>query len=152
MGLLEVRTLKIDETGMHLHYIIDGEDFDLAGDASSKVKKVLNQLGVNPSCVKKVAISMYEAEINAFIHGGGGDAKIDISKDNIVICIADGGKGIADIDQAMQEGYSTATDQIRQMGFGAGMGLPNIKRNTDNLEIKSKVGAGTTITMTVNFI
>ena len=99
---------------MYLHYIIDKDDFDLAGEASSKVKKALTQLGINPVTIKKAAISMYEAEINAFIHGGGGDAFVDIDKDRIKIVIEDHGNGIEDLSLAMQEGFSTASEFIRQ--------------------------------------
>lgn len=137
---------------MHLNYIIDKDDFDLAGEASSKVKKALTQLGVDPRIIKKVAISMYEAEINAFIHGGGGEAFVDIDKERVKIIIEDHGKGIEDLSLAMQEGFSTASDFIRQMGFGAGMGLPNMKRHTDELIIDTQAGVGTTVTMIVNLI
>lgn len=135
---------------MYLHYIIDKDDFDLAGEASSKVKKALTQLGINPVTIKKAAISMYEAEINAFIHGGGGDAFVDIDKDRIKIVIEDHGNGIEDLSLAMQEGFSTASEFIRQLGFGAGMGLPNMKKHTDELIIETQAGIGTTVTMILN--
>ena len=134
---------------MHLHYIIDKEDFDLAGEASSKVKKALTQLGIDPKFIKKAAISMYEAEINAFIHGNGGEAFVYVSSDKIQIIIEDQGKGIKDLDLAMQEGYSTASEEVRQMGFGAGMGLPNMKRNTDELIIDTREGYGTKVVMII---
>lgn len=130
---------------MKLDYIIDGNNFDMAGEASSSVKKTLAQLGVSPPVIKRVAISMYEAEINAFIHGGGGSAHVDIDSSRIEIIIEDSGTGIPDLDLAMQEGWSTANEQVRKMGFGAGMGLPNIKKNADVLEIETAPGQGTKV-------
>jgi serine/threonine-protein kinase RsbT len=138
-----------DNDSINLSFIIPDDDFTVAGEASSSVKRVLSQLGISPQVIKKTAIAMYEAEINAVIHAGGGRANIEITADKIVIQIEDNGPGIPDINLAMQEGYSTATDRIREMGFGAGMGLPNIKRYSDNLQINSEVGKGTTITITV---
>ncbi|MCR4435498.1 MAG: ATP-binding protein [Clostridiales bacterium] len=132
-----------------LHFTIDAHDFSLAGEASSSTKKMLNQLGISPLIIKKAAIAMYEAEINAFIHANGGEADVEIGVDRIVITVRDEGPGIADLDLAMQEGYSTAPDKVRELGFGAGMGLPNMKRYSDRLEIKTEVGRGTTVTMTV---
>lgn len=139
----------MNEGTIKLHYILPANDLTLAGEASSNVKKTLKQLGINPSMVKKVAVAMYEAEINAVIHAGGGEADIEIDEAKVVINISDEGPGISDIGLAMQEGYSTAPDSVREMGFGAGMGLPNIKRYSDNLEINSKVGRGTTVIITV---
>ncbi len=136
---------------MKLHYEIPAYDLTFAGEASSNVKKTLVQLGVDPVLIKKTAISMYEAEINAVIHGKGGTADIEIDNDKIVIWIRDKGPGIPDIGLAMQEGYSTASDEVREMGFGAGMGLPNIKRYADKLDIETEVGKGTTLTLTVYF-
>ena len=130
---------------MELNFKIDGNNFDMAGEASSNVKRTLSKLGVSPLVVKRVAIAMYEAEINAFIHGGGGTADVDISDEKIEIVIKDSGCGIPDIDLAMQEGWSTANEQVRKMGFGAGMGLPNIKKNSDELEIKTAQGQGTEV-------
>jgi anti-sigma regulatory factor (Ser/Thr protein kinase) len=112
---------------------------------------MLVQLGIDPVQVKKAAISMYEAEINAVIHGGGGTADIIIDREKITVVIKDSGPGIADLELAMQEGYSTASDEIREMGFGAGMGLPNMERYADELEIDTKEGKGTTVTITVMF-
>ena len=134
---------------MKLEYKIDGNNFDMAGEASSSVKKTLTKLCVSPLVVKRVAISMYEAEINAFIHGGGGEARVDINSERIEIVIEDHGQGIADLELAMQEGWSTASEKVRRMGFGAGMGLPNIKRNSDELEIKTEQGKGTRVTIIV---
>jgi len=130
-------------------YVIPADDFSLAGEASSSVKKMLNQLGVPPQTVKKVAIAMYEAEINAVIHAGGGTADVEIGKGKVVVVISDEGPGIPDLELAMKEGYSTAPDSIREMGFGAGMGLPNIKRYADKLDIKTEVGKGTSVEITV---
>ncbi len=136
---------------MKLHYEIPANDMTYAGEASSNVKKVLVQLGIDPVQVKKTAVSMYEAEINAVIHANGGAADIEIDNDKIEVRISDNGPGIPDIDLAMQEGYSTASDEVREMGFGAGMGLPNIKRYADLLNIETEVGKGTTLTITVYF-
>lgn len=133
-----------------LHYELPASDLSSAGEASSSVKKLLSQLGLNPLTIKKVAISMYEAEINAVIHAGGGTADVEIDRKKIVVVISDDGPGIADIGLAMQEGYSTASDNIREMGFGAGMGLPNIKRHADRLEIESEVGKGTRVKIEVD--
>lgn len=137
-----------EKSGMHMEYDINKEDFNSAGEASSKVKKTLNMLGVDNKVIKRVAIAMYEAEINAFIHGGGGMAVADIYTDKIVIEISDHGKGIENLELAMQEGYSTASEEIRMMGFGAGMGLPNIKKNVDELDIRTGPGEGTDLKMT----
>ncbi len=134
---------------MKLNYVIDKNNFDMAGEASSSVKKTLSKLGVSPPVIKRVAIAMYEAEINAFIHGGGGTASAEIDSDKIVIIVKDSGVGIADLELAMQEGWSTANEQVRKMGFGAGMGLPNIKKNTDELEIDTAQGQGTEVKMTI---
>ena len=135
-------------SGMHIECVIDKDDFNAAGEASSKVKKSLNMLGISPKTIKRVAVAMYEAEINAFIHGGGGRAEVDIYPDRVEVLIADEGKGIADLELAMQEGYSTAPEEVRKLGFGAGMGLPNIKRNSDELHIDSAPGRGTKVKMT----
>ena len=134
---------------MKLNYTIDENNFDMAGEASSSVKKTLAQLGVSPPVIKRVSIAMYEAEINAFIHGGGGSAEVDIDNEKIEIVIKDAGKGIADLDLAMQEGWSTADEEVRRLGFGAGMGLPNIKKNTDVLEINTAPNCGTEVKMIV---
>ncbi len=132
------------------HYDVDGDNFTSAGQASVQVKKVLRRLGLDPETIRRVSIAMYEGEINMVIHAGGGSADVRIYEDGIEIVLADAGPGIADIDQAMQEGFSTAPDNIRSLGFGAGMGLPNMKRYTDSMEIESTPGVGTTITMRVN--
>lgn len=130
---------------------VDGEDFTSAGQASVLVKRNLRQLGIDPETIRRVSIAMYEGEINMVIHAGGGVAEVRVSENCITIVLDDNGPGIKDIDKAMQEGYSTAPDEIRSLGFGAGMGLPNMKRHTDSLEIESTVGVGTKITMKVYF-
>ena len=132
------------------HFDVDGEDFTSAGQASVQVKKNLRRLGIPPEIIRQVSIAMYEGEINMVIHAGGGEADVIVSEDKIEIILADKGPGIADVNLAMQEGYSTATDQVRSLGFGAGMGLPNMKRYTDEMTIDSVVGEGTTIKMVVN--
>jgi len=131
------------------NFVIPADDFTVAGEASSSVKKMLIQLGVDPQKVKKTAISMYEAEINAVIHANGGIASVEIDKNKVFIKIQDKGPGIPDLELAMKEGYTTAPDVIREMGFGAGMGLPNMKRYADLLEVKTEVGKGTTVEITV---
>lgn len=135
---------------LNFHYIVDGSDFTSAGQASVNVKKNLRQLGLPADIIRQVSIAMYEGEINMVIHAGGGEADINVYEDRIEIILEDHGPGIKDIDLAMQEGYSTAKDNIRSLGFGAGMGLPNMKKYTDKMDIESKVGEGTTITMVVN--
>ncbi len=129
---------------------VDGSDFTSAGQASVQVKKNLRQLGLSPEIIRRVSIAMYEGEINMVIHAGGGKAFVTVSENDITILLSDKGPGIKDIEKAMQEGYSTATDNVRSLGFGAGMGLPNMKRYTDFMEIKSVVGEGTDITMRVD--
>ena len=130
---------------MQLNFSIPGNDMDLAGIASSTLKKKLQQIGVDNSIIKRTVVALYEAEINMVIHGGGGDITINITPVEIECVLVDHGPGIADVSLAMQEGYSTATDAIREMGFGAGMGLPNIQRNSDSMEIKTAPGEGTTV-------
>ena len=139
------------ESKIKKHYDIPANDLTIAGEASSSVRKLLNQLGIAPSIIKKTSIAMYEAEINAVIHGNGGAADVEIDDDGINIVIYDCGPGIADIELAMQEGYSTAPESIREMGFGAGMGLPNIKRHSDVFDIESELGKGTKVYIRVNF-
>jgi anti-sigma regulatory factor (Ser/Thr protein kinase) len=129
---------------------VEGDDFTSAGQASVQVKKNLRQLGFDSEIIKRVSIAMYEGEINMVIHAGGGVADVSVTEEYIEIILEDTGPGIKDIEQAMQAGYSTAPDTIRSLGFGAGMGLPNMKKNTDKMEIFSKVGEGTRIVMRVN--
>lgn len=134
---------------LNFHFNVNGEDFTCAGQASVQVKKNLRQLGLSPEIIRRVSIAMYEGEINMVIHAGGGTADVNVTEDCIEIILSDKGPGIKDINQAMQEGFSTATDSIRSLGFGAGMGLPNMKRYTDYMSIDSAVGEGTDITMRV---
>lgn len=131
-------------------YNISGVDFGSAGAASSDIKKKLRQLGLPIRLIKRTAIAMYEAEINMVIHAGGGVSEVNINPDSILIEFKDEGPGISDINLAMTEGWSTANDEARSLGFGAGMGLPNINRNVDNLQIKSEPGKGTTLRMTLD--
>ena len=131
-------------------YEVDGDNFTSAGEASISIKKNLRLLGFDPAIIRRVAIAMYEGEINMVIHAGGGRATVSVYPDKIVMVLEDKGPGIADIDLAMSEGFSTAPENIRNLGFGAGMGLPNMKKNTDDMVIESMLGVGTTITMTVN--
>ncbi len=132
------------------HFQVDGDDFTSAGQASVQIKKSLRQLGIAPETIRRVSIAMYEGEINMVIHADGGDADVSVTEEYIEIVLKDKGPGIANIEQAMQEGFSTAPDTIRSLGFGAGMGLPNMKRYTDYMNIDSTLGVGTTITMRVN--
>lgn len=135
---------------IRFHFDVDGENFSSAGEASVVVKKKLRQLGFPPDVIRKVSIAMYEGEINMVIHADGGTADVEVLEDEIVIVLSDRGPGIPNVEQAMQEGFSTARDNIRQLGFGAGMGLPNMKKYTDYMKIDTEVGVGTTITMKVN--
>ncbi|HJA66490.1 anti-sigma regulatory factor [Lachnoclostridium sp. An169] len=130
-------------------YTIDGDDFTRAGEASSSVKNKLKQLGLDSDVIRKVAIAMYEGEINMVIHADGGEITVSVSDSDITMILADRGPGIPDVDQAMQEGFSTARPEVRSLGFGAGMGLPNMKRYTDEMKIDTVIGEGTTITMKV---
>ena len=128
---------------------VDGDDFSSAGAASVEVKKRLRQLGISPDVIRRVAIAMYECEINMVIHADGGCAVVEVTPDEIIMVLEDHGPGIADVALAMQEGYSTARENIRSLGFGAGMGLPNMKKYTDTMHIDTEVGRGTKVTMTV---
>ena len=132
-------------------YRVDGDDFTSAGQASVQVKKNLRQLGLDTETIRRVSIAMYEGEINMVIHAGGGVAEVRVTGDRIIITLEDSGPGIKDIDQAMQAGYSTAPDSIRSLGFGAGMGLPNMKKNSDEMTIESTVGVGTKIVMHIMY-
>lgn len=136
---------------MKLHFHVDGEDFLLAGEASGEVKRVLKRIGIPSDIVRKIAIAMYEAEMNMVLHANGGEIDVVISSDQIRVTLADEGPGIPDVDLAMKEGYSTASHAIRELGFGAGMGLPNMKRYSDQLSIHTEVGKGTTIELVVYF-
>lgn len=134
---------------LKFHFDVDGDSFTSAGAASVEIKKKLRQLGFSADIIRKVSIAMYEGEINMVVHARGGKADVIVDDDAITIILTDTGPGIPDIDLAMQEGYSTAPDNIRALGFGAGMGLPNMKRYTDEMHIESEVGKGTTVTMKV---
>ena len=131
-------------------YMVDPDDFTRAGEASSDVKKKLKQLGVSPDVIRKVSIAMYEGEINMVIHAHGGKITVEITPEKVQMTLADEGPGIADVGKAMQAGWSTAPEEVRNLGFGAGMGLPNMKRNSDEMTIDTVVGKGTTIVMSVN--
>ena len=134
---------------LHFHFNVDGENFTSAGEASVQVKKKLRQLGMPPQVIRCVSIAMYEGEINMVIHAGGGTADVYVRQNEITILLEDHGPGIANVSLAMQEGFSTAPENVRSLGFGAGMGLPNMKRYTDTMEIDTKLGRGTKIIMTV---
>ena len=135
---------------VNFHFDIDGDNFTSAGEASVMIKKLLRQMDIAPDTIRRVSVAMYEGEINMVIHANGGIADVNVYCDRIEIILKDNGPGIPDIALAMQEGYSTAPDTIRSLGFGAGMGLPNMKRYTDDMKIESEVGKGTTVYMTVN--
>ncbi len=135
---------------MKLHYDVSGDDFTRAGEASGAVKATLKRLGFPADVIRRVAIAMYEGEINMVIHADGGVADVEIEPDRIVVALTDRGPGIPDVEKAMQEGFSTAPENVRNLGFGAGMGLPNIKRYTDDLAIDTEIGKGTCIRMTIN--
>ena len=133
------------------NYVISGDDFTRAGEASSDVKNKLKVMGIDNNVIRKVAIAMYEGEINMVIHANGGNITVEIGPDNIRMILADTGPGIVDIDKAMEQGYSTAPEEVRALGFGAGMGLPNMKKYSDYMNIDSTIGVGTTVTMDVHF-
>ena len=140
--MTEAKSVKIS-------YDVAGGDFDRAGEASSGIKRMLQKIGIPADIVRRIAIGTYEAEMNVLIHAGGGKVAAEIFQDHTVINITDHGPGIPDIKLAMQEGWSTAPDYIRQMGFGAGMGLPNMKRYSDEMTIDTEVGKGTTVTVKI---
>ena len=133
-----------------LRYKVSPDDFTRAGEASSDVKNKLKMLGIAPAAVRKVSIALYEGEINMVIHAKGGEITVEVSPESIRMVLDDVGPGIPDIELAMKEGYSTAPDEIRSLGFGAGMGLSNMKKYTDYMDIQTELGEGTTITMVVN--
>ena len=140
-----------DTKKMQVTYEVASGDFERAGEASSSIKRLLQRLGISAEVIRRIAIGTYEAEMNVIIHAGGGVVMAEISPDSTVITVTDKGPGIADIELAKQEGWSTAPDYVRQMGFGAGMGLPNMKRSADEFEIKSTPGKGTWIRMMVRY-
>ena len=130
---------------VNLHYDVPGDDFTRAGEASGKVKNTLKELGFHADVVRNVAIAMYEGEINMVIHAGGGEADVVIVPQHVEVTLTDHGPGIPDVSLAMKEGYSTAPDNVRNLGFGAGMGLPNMKKYADEMQIETQVDVGTTI-------
>ena len=132
-----------------LHYDVNAYDFTCAGEASGKLKRSLKDLGFDATLIRKVAIAVYEAEINMVIHAEGGVIDATITPEYITVVLADKGPGIPDIELAMKEGYSTAPENVRSLGFGAGMGLPNIKKYTDEMTIDTEIGVGTTITLKI---
>ena len=136
---------------MHTEFVVVEGDFSNAGKASGEIKKILKQLNIDNQKIKKMVVAVYEAEVNAIAHAYGGTIFVDIDEQKISVIIKDVGPGIPDVELAMQKGYSTASQKVREMGFGAGMGLPNIKNNVDELEIKTEVGVGTEIKMVVIF-
>lgn len=135
---------------INLTYDVPGDDFTRAGEASGAVKRKLKRLGYNQDAIRRVAIAMYEAEINMVIHAGGGHISVEIYPDMVNVTLTDQGPGIPDVEKAMQEGYSTAPDNVRNLGFGAGMGLPNIKKYTDEMKIDTKIGQGTAMYLSVH--
>ena len=134
---------------MTFQYDVPGDDFTRAGEASGDLKKKLKKLGFPSSVIRRVSIALYEGEINMVIHANGGHITADVNTDEINLTLADVGPGIPDIEKAMQDGYSTASDQVRNLGFGAGMGLPNMKRNSDEINIETELGVGTTVRMKI---
>lgn len=136
---------------MHFTFDIEGGNFSKAGFASSEIKKILKQLNVDPKIIKRIVVALYEAEVNVVAHAYKGEITVDIDTRKIKVILADEGPGIPDIDLAMQKGYSTASAEVREMGFGAGMGLPNMKNNADELHIRSKVGIGTEVEI-INYL
>ncbi len=138
------------EESIRLHYTVPGDDFTRAGAASGDVKRTLKELGISPSVIRNVSIAMYEGEINMVIHANGGEIDVEITEEQIIMTLKDQGPGIENVELAMKEGYSTAPDNIRTLGFGAGMGLPNMKKYTDEFSIDTEIGVGTTLNMKVN--
>ena len=142
--------MSMADEALKFEYDIHGENFASAGEATMRIKKELRSLGFPPALIRRCSVAMYEGEINMVIHANGGVATVLVYPDSIEIILADRGPGIPDIDLAMQEGYSTAPDAIRSFGFGAGMGLPNMKNNTDEMRIESELNKGTTVYMKIN--
>lgn len=135
---------------LHFSFEVEGNDFVAAGEASGEVKRALRQIGIDFETIRRCSICMYEGEINMVVHADGGKADVYVEKDKITIVLEDKGPGISDMELAMQEGYSTASQDVRELGFGAGMGLPNMQRYSDSLVVDSIVGEGTKVTMTIN--
>ena len=136
--------------GVVLKYTVSPDDFTRAGEASSKVKNILQQMGISPDVIRKVSIAMYEGEINMVIHAHGGEITVTITPQEVLMELKDVGPGIEDVEKAMKAGYSTAPEQVRALGFGAGMGLPNMQGCTDEMKVETELGVGTTITMSVH--
>ena len=136
---------------MDFIFDIEGGNFSKAGTASSEVKKILKQLKVAPKLIKRIVVALYEAEVNVVAHAYEGEVSVNIFPDKILVKITDKGPGIPDVNLAMQEGFSTASKEVREMGFGAGMGLPNIKKNTDEMNINTTVGIGTELEL-INYL
>lgn len=138
--------------GAELRYTfkIEGGDFSTAGSVSTRIKKILQQIGVKSETIRRASVALYEAEMNVVIHASCGEILLAASPVRIRLLVQDEGPGIPDVDQAMKPGWSTASDEVREMGFGAGMGLPNIKKCADSLEIRTQVGVGTTLDMVFN--
>ena len=147
----QVRVLKNESTGLLLEFSLEHYRFETAGEASSKAKQVVRQLGVDAQTARRISVCAYEAELNAIIHAFGGKMKVRVLPDRTELEVTDEGPGIPDVEAAMREGFSTAPDNIRELGFGAGMGLPNMKRSADEFEIKSTPGQGTWIRMMVRY-
>lgn len=136
---------------MKIEYQIEGGDFSAAGSASSEIKKILKQFNISPLLLRRIAVALYESEMNVVAHAYRGIMSVDIQPSCICVVVEDEGPGIEDIEKAMEEGFSTATEEVRQMGFGAGMGLPNIKKNSDEMRLVSSPGEGTRLAFRVNF-
>jgi len=138
-----------DENRLHQNFEISGGDFSKAGNISTKIKEILQEIGIDSSIIRRTAIVAYEAEMNVVMYANRGNIALTLTPEQIHLELEDEGPGIKDIKLAMQEGYSTATDEMREMGFGAGMGLPNIKRNADKFEISSTAGKGTSLNIKI---
>lgn len=134
---------------LRLTYEVAADDLNRAGEASSQVKQALRKMGLDSDTIRRVSVCMYEGEINMVIHAHGGTATVDVGLDRITITLTDRGPGIPDVERAMQAGFTTAGDDVRDLGFGAGMGLPNMEKYSDELRVDSTVGVGTTVTMIV---
>lgn len=128
-------------------FSVEKDDFVTAGEASAKIKRTLKKLGVDSVLLRRISVCAYEVELNLVIHSMGGTIDFQVTQDGVTLLVKDRGPGIPDLDLAMREGWSTAPESVRMMGFGAGMGLPNMKRNADEFDIKSEVGVGTEILM-----
>ncbi len=142
-------TAQSDENRLFQSFKIEGRDFSKAGTISTKIKEILQEVGIDSSIVRRAAIAAYEAEMNVVMYANRGELALNITPEKLHIKLSDEGSGIEDIEKAMQEGYSTATDEMRELGFGAGMGLPNIKKNADEFDICSIKGKGTTVNIVI---